>query len=87
MPEVEHAELFTHEGRQAIRLPPGFRFEGARVRISRLGRGLLVEPAGADDPAFDAAAMFAQIDEEGGLDVFAAACDGERSAKPGNDDK
>jgi virulence-associated protein VagC len=85
MPEAaaEHAELFTDDaGRQAVRLPPGYEFAGERVRVSRLGRGVLIEPAGADDPAFDAAAMFAQIDQEGGLDVFAAALD--RPGKAGD---
>jgi virulence-associated protein VagC len=78
MPEAaaaaaEHAELFTDDGgRQAVRMAPGYEFEGDRVRVSRLGRGVLIEPAGADAPTFDAAAMFAQIDQEGGLDVFAA---------------
>jgi virulence-associated protein VagC len=72
MPEVEHAELFTDGDAQAVRLPPGFRFEGERVRISRSGRAVLLEPVGPDETMLDAAAMFAEIDSQGGLDVFAA---------------
>jgi virulence-associated protein VagC len=73
MAEAERAELFTHDGGQAVRLPPGFEFEGGWVRVSRLGRAVLLEPAGAGEgPALDAATMFAEIDREGGLDVFAA---------------
>ncbi len=38
------AKLFKNGRSQAVRLPREFRFEGDRVRVRRLGRGVLVEP-------------------------------------------
>ena len=38
------AKLFRNGGSQAVRLPREFRFEGERVRVRRMGRGVLVEP-------------------------------------------
>jgi len=38
------AKLFRNGRSQALRLPREFRFEGDRVRVSRVGRGVLVEP-------------------------------------------
>ena len=38
------AKLFKNGRSQAVRLPREFRFEGARVRVRRVGRGVLVEP-------------------------------------------
>jgi antitoxin VapB len=40
------AELFTHDGSQAVRLPKEFRFEGKEVRISRIGDRVILEPVG-----------------------------------------
>lgn len=51
MAEVRTAKLFRNGASQAVRLPKEFRFEGDRVRISRLGDGVLIEPIKAD---FDA---------------------------------
>jgi antitoxin VapB len=38
------AKLFWNGRSQAVRLPKEFRFEGDRVRISRMGAGVLLEP-------------------------------------------
>ncbi len=38
------AKLFVNGGSQAVRLPKEFRFEGAEVRIRRVGNGVLIEP-------------------------------------------
>ena len=38
------AKLFMHGRSQAVRLPKEFRFEGKEVRVSRHGRGVLLEP-------------------------------------------
>ncbi|MGF1604946.1 MAG: antitoxin [Rhodothalassiaceae bacterium] len=45
------AKLFRNGNSQAVRLPKAYRFEGQAVRISRLGRGVLLEPLEAEaDP-------------------------------------
>ena len=38
------AKLFWNGRSQAVRLPKEFRFEGDRVRVSRMGAGVLLEP-------------------------------------------
>src|SRR5260370_14910319 len=42
------AKLFKNGRSQAVRLPREFRFEGDRVRIRRMGKGVLLEPMPAD---------------------------------------
>jgi antitoxin VapB len=54
---VKHAKLFVNGRSQAVRLPREFRFPGTEVRITRLGRGVLLEPVG-----FDVADWFAELD-------------------------
>jgi antitoxin VapB len=39
-----NAKLFWNGRSQAVRLPKAFRFEGDRVRVSRMGAGILLEP-------------------------------------------
>jgi antitoxin VapB len=51
------ARLFRNGRSQAVRLPREFRFEGDRVRVRRVGRGVLVEPI-----VRDAAEWFAALD-------------------------
>ena len=51
MPEKATAKLFKHGGSQALRLPKEFRFPGERVRLTRVGHGVLIEPEEFD---FDA---------------------------------
>jgi antitoxin VapB len=38
------ATVFQNGGSQAVRLPREFRFDGDRVRVRRVGRGVLLEP-------------------------------------------
>jgi antitoxin VapB len=40
------ARLFLHGRSQAVRLPKEFRLPGKEVRITRVGKGLLLEPVG-----------------------------------------
>ena len=54
------ARLFRNGRSQAVRLPRAFRFEGDRVRVRRLGRGVLVEPIFTD-----AAEWFVELDRFG----------------------
>lgn len=42
------ARLFMHGRSQAVRLPKEFRFSGDRVRVRRVGNGVLLEPIAAD---------------------------------------
>lgn len=51
------ARLFRNGRSQAVRLPREFRFEGDRVRVRRVGRGVLVEPMFTDVDAW-----FAELD-------------------------
>jgi antitoxin VapB len=44
MPDTGVAKLFRNGRSQAVRLPQEFRFRGDRVRIRRVGRGVLLEP-------------------------------------------
>ncbi len=42
------ARIFANGRSQAVRLPAEFRFPGDRVRVSRHGKGVLLEPVVAD---------------------------------------
>jgi len=44
MTHTTTARLFQNGRSQAVRLPREFRFSGDRVRIRRVGRGVLLEP-------------------------------------------
>ena len=44
MPKATTAKLFQNGRSQAVRLPKEFRFEGDRVRIRKVGQGVLLEP-------------------------------------------
>ena len=44
MRKSDIAKLFQNGRSQAVRLPREFRFEGDRVRIRRVGDGVLLEP-------------------------------------------
>ena len=55
------AKLFKSGRSQAVRLPKEFRFEGEEVRISRHGRGVLLEPM-----EFDAKAWLAELQQDRG---------------------
>lgn len=58
------AEIFMHEGRQSVRLPEAFRFEGGEVTVRREGDAVILEPASVKPPRTRAEveAMFARID-------------------------
>jgi len=58
MPRTNIAKLFQNGRSQAVRLPREFRFEGDRVRIRRLGQGVLLEPI-IQDPK----ELFRRLDE------------------------
>jgi len=62
MPEEAVARLFMNGRSQAVRLPKEFRFTGDRVRVRRLGRGVLLEPL---DIAPEVHAWFARLDALG----------------------
>ena len=42
MPKTNIAKLFQNGRSQAVRLPREFRFEGDRVRVRRVGNGVLL---------------------------------------------
>lgn len=44
IPKQADAKLFWNGRSQAVRLPKEFRFEGDRVRVTRMGAGILLEP-------------------------------------------
>ena len=46
------AKLFMHGRSQAVRLPKEFRIPGKEVRVSRVGKGILLEPAEMDVDAW-----------------------------------
>jgi antitoxin VapB len=58
MPKTNIAKLFQNGRSQAVRLPREFRFEGDRVRIRRLGQGVLLEPIIRDPKE-----LFRRLDE------------------------
>jgi antitoxin VapB len=55
------AKLFRNGRSQAVRLPREFRFDGDRVRLRRVGRGVLVEPM-----TTDVTEWFAELDRFAG---------------------
>lgn len=65
MPKRETAKLFMHGRSQAVRLPKEFRMPGKDVRVTRVGRGVLLEPL-----AFDVKTWFAELDRLGGVDFL-----------------
>ena len=63
------ARLFWNGRSQAVRLPKEFRFEGDRVRVTRMGAGILLEPVlpvGKESPE----EMFARMDAMGADPIF-----------------
>ena len=58
MPFSKTARIFANGRSQAVRLPAEFRFPGDRVRVSRQGKGVLLEPVVADVDEW-----FAALDE------------------------
>jgi antitoxin VapB len=62
MSDRSTGKLFMHGRSQAVRLPKEFRLPGQEVKISRQGRGILIEPM-----AKDVDAWFAALDEFVGI--------------------
>lgn len=63
------ARLFWNGRSQAVRLPKQFRFVGDRVRVSRAGSGVLLEPVPAQTKE-SVQAWFARIDALRGDPIF-----------------
>jgi antitoxin VapB len=63
------AKLFWNGRSQAVRLPKEFRFEGNRVRVRRVGAGVLLEPVSKKrkEPIED---LFARMDAMGADPLF-----------------
>jgi antitoxin VapB len=63
------AKLFWNGRSQAVRLPKEFRFEGDRVRVTRMGAGVLLEPV-PDEKKESLKELFARMDAMGGDPLF-----------------
>ena len=59
------SNLFKLGGSQAVRLPKEFRFEGERVKLTKVGRGVLIEPE-----EFDFEAWFKRLDALADPDIM-----------------
>ncbi len=57
MSKIGIAKIFMHGRSQAVRLPIAFRLPGDRVRVRRVGGGILLEPMVTDMNAW-----FAELD-------------------------
>jgi antitoxin VapB len=75
------AKIFMHGRSQAVRLPKEFRLPGKEVRVSRVGRGVLLEPMEKITRA-DVEAVFHRIDQLGGGQPFLAEGRPEQPAMP-----
>jgi antitoxin VapB len=68
-PKSTDAKLFWNGRSQAVRLPKEFRFEGDRVRVTRMGAGILLEPVpSAQEETL--AELFARMDAVGADPIF-----------------
>lgn len=63
------AKLFWNGRSQAVRLPKEFRFEGDRVRVTRMGAGVLIEPLPSVKKE-TLEEMFARMDAMGADPIF-----------------
>jgi len=52
MSKLAYARLFMNGRSQAVRLPKEFRLPGDRVRVRKMGRGVLLEPVALDTKAW-----------------------------------
>lgn len=52
MADKDTARIFMHGRSQAVRLPQAFRLPGSRVRVRRVGNGLLLQPVVTDVDAW-----------------------------------
>jgi antitoxin VapB len=67
--EQADAKLFWNGRSQAVRLPKEFRFGGDRVRVTRMGAGVLLEPI-PDAKKETIEKLFARIDAMGADPIF-----------------
>jgi antitoxin VapB len=63
------AKLFWNGRSQAVRLPKEFRFEGDRVRVTRMGAGVLLEPV-PETKKESIEDLFARMDAMGADPIF-----------------
>jgi antitoxin VapB len=63
------AKLFWNGRSQAVRLPKEFRFEGDRVRVTRMGAGILLEPV-QEEKKETVEEWFARMDAMGADPLF-----------------
>ena len=63
------AKLFWNGRSQAVRLPKEFRFKGDRVRVRRMGAGVLLEPV-PDKQKETVDEWFARLDAMGADPLF-----------------
>jgi antitoxin VapB len=68
-PKQKDAKLFWNGRSQAVRLPKEFRFEGDRVRVTRMGAGVLLEPV-LDTKKESVEEWFARMDAMGADPLF-----------------
>lgn len=68
-PKQTDAKLFWNGRSQAVRLPKEFRFEGDRVRVTRMGAGVLLEPV-LEARTESIEELFARMDAMGGDPIF-----------------
>ena len=66
---MRKARVFKSGNSQAVRLPKEFRFEGDRVRVSRMGAGILIEPLPAVEKE-TLEELFARMDAMGADPLF-----------------
>jgi len=63
------AKLFWNGRSQAVCLPKEFRFDGDRVRVTRMGAGILLEPVPTTKKE-TIEELFARMDAMGGDPIF-----------------
>jgi antitoxin VapB len=68
-PKPVDAKLFWNGRSQAVRLPKEFRFEGDRVRVRRMGAGILLEPVPPTKKE-SVEELFARMDAMGADPIF-----------------
>ncbi len=55
-------KIFMHGRSQAVRLPKEFRLPGKEVRVTHVGRGILLEPVPTPPSHAEIQAWFAKLD-------------------------
>ena len=68
-PKTKDAKLFWNDRSQAVRLPKEFRFEGDRVRVTRMCAGILLEPL-PEAKKETVEELFVRMDAMGGDPIF-----------------